>query len=75
MEDSKLTSKYQATIPHKVRSTLHLKAGDRIVFEIMEGNRVEIKKFEPLDRDYYKSIEATLSEWSSKMDDEAYRDL
>ena len=33
---SRLTSKYQATIPAEVRAALQLKAGDRVSFEDFE---------------------------------------
>jgi antitoxin PrlF len=75
MSNSKLTSKFQATIPQEIRSTLKLKAGDRILFEITTDKRVVIKKAMPKDLAYLKSLESTLSEWNSKNDDEDYNDL
>ena len=75
MADSKLTSKFQATIPQEIRSLLHLKAGDRIIFEIKKNQAVLIRKATSLDIAYLKSLETTLSEWSSESDDEAFRDL
>ena len=45
---SKLTSKYQATIPEPVRKVLHLKAGDAIAFDI-EGCQILLRKARPLD--------------------------
>ena len=35
MKSSKVTEKYQATIPHNVRNFLHLKKGDR--FDVIPG--------------------------------------
>lgn len=75
MADSKLTSKFQATIPREIRSILKLKAGDRIVFEIKKNKQIEIRKATPLDIVYLKSLESTLGEWNSKNDDEDFRDL
>lgn len=71
---SKLTSKYQATVPEKVRKILDLKKGDVIAFDIHK-NTITLKKASPLDLQFAKSLEGTLSEWNSKDDEEAYRDL
>ena len=71
---SKLTSKFQATIPLAVRRKLGLKPGDAVVFEI-ENDIVTVRRATALDREYVKSIEGTLTEWLSKEDDEAYRGL
>ena len=74
MKASKLTSKYQATVPKEIREFLHLKSGDGIVWEI-ENNSVVIKKIHKLDLEWHQSLESTLSEWSSEADDEAYKSL
>ena len=71
---SKLTTKYQATIPQAVRDLLLLKKGDEVIFEI-EGGQVVIRKATPLDLEYLSSVESTLSEWSSEHDEEAYKNL
>jgi AbrB family looped-hinge helix DNA binding protein len=71
---SRLTRKYQATIPAEVRRALHLKQGDVVQFEI-DGDRVTLRRQTREDRAYLKGLEATLSEWSSPYDDEAYGDL
>lgn len=75
MSHSRLTAKFQATIPQDIRATLKLKAGDQIIFEITANNHVVIKKAMPSDIDYLKSVESTLSEWGSVNDEEDYRDL
>jgi len=75
MSVSKLTTKFQATIPQDVRARLKLKAGDRIIFEVKKDNRIEVRKAMPLDLEYLKSLEATLGEWNSENDEEAFRDL
>lgn len=75
VESSRLTTKYQATIPKKVREHLALAAGDRITFRIARG-RVLIEKTPPHDPSYLEAIESALSaEWNSKADCEAYDDL
>ena len=74
MKTSRLTSKYQATIPKDVRGRLGLKAGDSIVFQV-EGDDVKIRKATPLDLAFAEALTPTLSEWGSQADDEAYGDL
>jgi AbrB family looped-hinge helix DNA binding protein len=71
---SKVTQKYQATIPQAVREKLGIQQGDRITFEIEEG-QVVIKKVIPVDWEYLDAVADTLSEWSSEADEEAYCDL
>lgn len=71
---SKLTSKYQATIPEPVRRILHLQAGDAIAFDI-ENNQIRLRKARPVDIAFAHALEGTLSEWQSDADEEAYRDL
>jgi AbrB family looped-hinge helix DNA binding protein len=71
---SKLTKKYQATIPESIRQSLALKAGDAVAFDI-EGNKVVLRKARAVDFAFAQSLSATLSEWDSEFDDEAYCDL
>ena len=71
---SKLTSKYQATIPSAVRKALKVGAGDTVAFDIEDG-RVIVRKSLPLDQGYLKGVEETLSEWGSEEDEAAYGDL
>ena len=71
---SKLTSKYQATIPEPVRKVLHIKTGDTIAFDI-ENNHILIRKARPVDIAFARSLEGTLQEWESVADEEAYHDL
>ena len=74
LHTSKLTSKFQATVPTPVRKALQLKAGDLIGFEV-EGDEVRLRRATPLDLAFAQALEGTLSEWSSNQDDEAFRDL
>ncbi len=73
-EATKLTSKHQATIPKFVREKLSLKAGDTILFKEQNGI-ITVAKATQYELDYLKSLESTLSEWSSPEDEEAFRDL
>ncbi len=71
---SRLTRKYQATIPAPVRAALKLRAGDDIAFDIDEG-QIRLRKARASDKEWHKSLESTLSEWSGNADERAYRDL
>ena len=72
---SKLTAKSQATIPGKIRKVLGIRPGDSVAFEVNENKKVMIRKASPIDFEFAKALEGTLSEWSSKNDEEAYCDL
>ncbi|MCK4869965.1 MAG: AbrB/MazE/SpoVT family DNA-binding domain-containing protein [Gammaproteobacteria bacterium] len=71
---SRLTKKYQTTIPKEIRTLLNLHANDQVRFEIVD-NQVIISKIEPFDMTFHKALNGTLREWDSKEDDKAYRDL
>jgi antitoxin PrlF len=71
---SKLTSKFQATVPTPVRKALQLKAGDLVGFEV-EGSQVKLRHVTPLDIAFSQALEGTLGEWSSTADDKAFKDL
>lgn len=73
-ETSRLTRKYQATIPAGVRKTLDLHAGEVVAFDI-EGDKVRLRKAIPMDIEFAEALSDTLSEWASREDEEAYRDL
>ena len=75
METSKLTSKYQATVPADIRAALDLKAGDTIRWDV-EGGVARVRKTEAADRLFLKGAEANLAEeWLSPADMDAWRDL
>lgn len=71
---SKLTKKYQATVPEVVRKKLKLNAGDVIAFEI-ENETIKLRKARPFDIEFSSALVPTLSEWQSQNDEEAYNDL
>jgi antitoxin PrlF len=71
---SKLTKKYQATIPEPVRNILGVGAGDAIAFDVV-GEEVRLRKARPVDLAFAQALEGTLTEWTSKADEEAFRDL
>ncbi len=72
---SRLTSKYQATVPKEIRKHLHLKSGDQLVYELLPDDSVVIRKTTPLDLTYLKALNSTMNEWASKEDDKAYKNL
>ena len=71
MITSKVTSKAQTTIPAPVRTALHLRAGDELLYSI-EGDRVILTK---ADRAAVDDPFATFDEWASDADRQAYADL
>jgi antitoxin PrlF len=71
---SKLTKKYQATVPEAVRKKLKLNAGDVIAFEI-DDDTIRLRKATPIDIEFSSALVPTLSEWESQNDEEAYNDL
>ena len=71
---SKLTKKYQATVPKAVRKKLKLNAGDIIAFEI-DSDIIKLRKASPVDVEFLSALVPTLNEWSSENDEEAYNGL
>ena len=71
---SKLTRKYQATIPERVRAALSLQAGDSVAFDV-DGDKVRVRKARPVDLAFAQAVEGTLQEWGTAADDKAFRDL
>jgi antitoxin PrlF len=72
---AKITSKGQTTIPQDVRAALHVAPGDLIVWEVGDDGTATVRRVQPMDIEYLRAIEGTLSEWSGAADEEAYRDL
>jgi len=76
MNASKITTKGQVTIPKEVRERLRAKAGDVIAYEFQENGLVVVRKMEPFDAAWHRSLSSTLAdEWNSPEDDEAFGDL
>lgn len=73
MELARITSKGQMTIPKKVREAARLKSGDVVALEV-EGDRVLMRKIVG-DDEYLAAVQATLDEWSSSEDEDAWRNL
>ena len=75
MSASKLTSKFQATIPKEIRDKLKLKKGDLLIFKIVDRNVLVLKKSTPFDKEYLRALSKTLNEWNSSDDEAAYEHL
>ena len=74
MAFSRMTQKYQATIPRPVREALGVGAGDRIEF-VITPDGVLLRRAPARDADL-GALESTLApEWDSPADDDAFRDL
>lgn len=74
MLTSKLSSKSQVTLPKEVRAALDAQPGDVIAYEI-EDNVVYLKRVGPFDAAFHKSLAASLDEWTSDADEEAFNVL
>ena len=72
---AKITAKGQTTIPQGVRAALHVGPGDLIAWEVGADGTAIVRRVQPIDADYLRAVEGTLSEWDSAADDEAYRGL
>ena len=72
---SKLTSKYQTTVPAAVRAALGLQEGYAMAFEIVDDGVVAVRKAVVLDLPFATALEPLLSEWDSADDEEAYSGL
>ncbi|MDD2766116.1 MAG: type II toxin-antitoxin system PrlF family antitoxin, partial [Opitutaceae bacterium] len=70
---AKVTRKGQTTIPQEIRSALHVGPGDLIVWEVVEDGSARVQRVQPLDLEYLRALEATLTEWTDAADEEAYR--
>ena len=71
----KVTAKGQTTIPQEIRALLKIKPGDLIAWEAADDGSVHVRRVQPLDLDYLRAVEGTMTEWASAADEDAYRDL
>ena len=72
---SKITVKGQTTIPQDVRAALKVVPGDSIACEVGADGTATVRRVQPIDIEYLRAIEGTLSEWAGPADEEAYRGL
>lgn len=72
---AKITSKGQTTIPQDVRAALRVGPGDMIAWQIGPDGTATVRRVQPLDLEYLRAAEGTLSEWASAEDEAAYGEL
>ena len=72
---AKITAKGQTTIPQNVRAALNVTPGDLIAWEIGADGTATVRRVQPIDIEYLRAVEGTLSEWAGAADEEAYREL
>ncbi len=72
---AKITAKGQTTVPKEVRTALRLSPGDLIFWEVEPDGTARVRRVGPVDVEYLRAVEGTLSEWASEADEEAYGDL
>ena len=71
---SKVTVKYQSTIPREVREFLGVRQGTAVAYRIEDGE-VKRKRVTTPGSEYLAAVEKTLTEWDSSADDDAFKDL
>lgn len=74
MEVSRITARGQTTIPKRIRERANLSEGDLLSFEI-EDDHLLIHKISPDRDDYPHAVSEGLNEWTSREDEDAWRDL
>lgn len=72
---AKITAKGQTTIPQEVRVAMHVAAGDLIAWDVGADGTATVRRVQPMDIEYLRAVEGTLSEWAGTADEEAYREL
>lgn len=77
MKPGKLTIKHQVTIPRDVRAALGLKAGDQVVFELVDGRAVisKLDEDEPSAQEWACFTRAHMPEWFDPDEDDYWADL
>jgi antitoxin PrlF len=73
MIESRITSKAQVTLPKAVRTALGLKSGDRVAWEIEDGQVVLTRV--DRERDPFVNNFAAFTEWATPADCEAFDNL
>lgn len=64
----------QITIPKTILEAAHIREGDLLSFEI-DSDRLIIRRITPQTDTDLSSLQDTLSDWHSKEDEVAWRDL
>ena len=74
MEIARITARGQTTIPKRIRDEMGLGESDVISFEV-EDDHLIVRRVTRAQDDYLQGLSATLSEWASPEDEDAWRDL
>lgn len=74
MFKSKISSKGQVTLPKAVRTAMGAEPGDTVLYEV-DGRTIRLRRADPFDLEFHEALAATLDEWGSEADEEAFRDL
>lgn len=74
MKFAKVTGKGRITIPKAIRTRCGIHESD-VLAVTADGNRMVMTKVESLEQATLRSLDATLGEWLSPADEEAYGDL
>ena len=72
---SKITAKGQTTVPQEIRIALDCKPGDLIAWDSQPDGRVAVRRIQPMDVEYLRAVQGTLSEWRTAEDEKAYGNL
>ena len=72
---AKVTAKGQTTIPQDIRAALKVAPGDLIAWEVDADGTATVRRVQPMDLEYLRAVEGTLTEWAGAADEEAYRGL
>ncbi len=72
---AKITAKGQTTVPQEIRAAMGVKPGDLISWESAPDGSARVRRIQPLDLEYLRAVEGTLSEWAGAADEEAYGEL
>ncbi len=71
---SRISAKGQITLPKEIRQTMGLEAKDLVSYEV-RSDGILLKRVDPFDESFHRALAATLDEWDSPEDEEAFRDL
>ena len=71
----KITAKGQTTVPREIREAMNVKPGDFLAWDVGPDGVARVRGVQPLDLEYLRAVQATLDEWASPADEEAYHDL
>ncbi len=74
LELARVTTRGQTTIPKRIRESVGIRPGDLLAFERI-GEELRVRRVSPDSDEYLRAVGETMSEWSSKEDESAWRDL